>query len=75
MTQDVVSFGDVELYPDDECDPDGASSGAAEDGNRRLREYVRGDEGGRQLAQRAEMKFHYVLSDNIATTVKRVSNS
>eukprot|EP00980_Cylindrotheca_fusiformis_P016644 scaffold4985_cov109-Cylindrotheca_fusiformis.AAC.1 len=62
MTQDVVSFGDVELYPDDECDPDGASSGAAEDGNRRLREYVRGGEGGRQLGMK---HFHYHLSDNV----------
>eukprot|EP00980_Cylindrotheca_fusiformis_P029183 scaffold22743_cov73-Cylindrotheca_fusiformis.AAC.1 len=62
MTQDVVAFGDVELYPDDECDPDGSSSGAAEDGNRRLREYVRGGEGGRQLGMKF---FHYHLSDNV----------
>eukprot|EP00980_Cylindrotheca_fusiformis_P015777 scaffold4586_cov133-Cylindrotheca_fusiformis.AAC.4 len=58
MTQDVVSFGDVELYPDPECHPDGASSGA-EDGNRRLRDYVQG-EGGRRLGA-----FHYVLSDSV----------
>eukprot|EP00980_Cylindrotheca_fusiformis_P010046 scaffold2220_cov75-Cylindrotheca_fusiformis.AAC.1 len=62
MTQDVVSFGDVELYPDDECDPDGSSSGAAEDGNRRLREYVRGGVGGRQLGMKF---FHYHLSDSV----------
>jgi hypothetical protein len=35
MTQNVVSFGDLELYPDPECDTSGDTSG---DGNRNLKE-------------------------------------
>jgi hypothetical protein len=42
MTQDVVSFGDLELYPDLECNLGGDSSTSTSgDGNRNLIEHVR----------------------------------
>jgi hypothetical protein len=42
MTQDVVSFGDLELYPDPECNPSGDSSTSTPgDANRNLKEHVR----------------------------------
>lgn len=41
MTQELVSFGDLELYPDPECNPSGDASSTPEDANRRLREHVR----------------------------------
>jgi hypothetical protein len=42
MTQDVVSFGDLELYPDPECNPSGESSiSTPGDANRNLKEHVR----------------------------------
>jgi hypothetical protein len=42
MTQDVVAFGDLELYPDPECNPSGDNSTSTSgDGNRNLKEHVR----------------------------------
>jgi hypothetical protein len=42
MTQDVVSFGDLQLYPDPECNPSGDSSTSTPgDTNRNLKEHVR----------------------------------
>jgi hypothetical protein len=42
MTQEVVSFGDLKLYPDPECSPSGDSgTSTAGDANRKLKEHVR----------------------------------
>jgi hypothetical protein len=42
MTQDVVSFGDLKLYPDPECNPsEDSSTSTPGDANRNLKEHVR----------------------------------